>query len=134
MNITFASLKTTGKVETVWCVLDLGMSNYYSDLGYRDHIRDYLIVWGRRGGKLQTIVKRGHTKISINKDIYDQEFRENMWGFYQITYGQGMAIAKRIYKILKKDYIPFKADSLEEIDPNLPEQLNKLVFWETMKL
>lgn len=133
MKIEFAGLNTSGKVEMVWCLINIGKSQSYPGM-VGDHIRDYLIVWGRRGGKLQSKVLFGFSQINLNQNIFNPEFRENMWGSYQLTYGSGLAVAKRIFDIINKGYVPIKVNSLEEIDPNLPEQLNKLVFWETMKL
>ncbi len=114
MNITFAGLKTTGKVDTVWVVIELGRHQpqewYY----------DYVIAWGRRGGKLQSMTRLGYCRP-------DLEYNSDRFHRYS-------TIGKLINKKLNKEYESINEARLDEVYPEFKQDLDKLAFWETLKL
>ena len=118
MNITFAGLKTTGKVETVWVVLDLGTSR---EIGH-DWYHDYVIAWGRRGGKLQSMTRLGEHQPWF---LYRSDNR--------CGYGSSY-IGRLINKKLNKEYESIDKTRLADVYPEFEKDLDKLSFWETMKL
>lgn len=112
MKIEFAGLKTTGKVDTVWVVIDLGKhrnSMYY---------QNYIIAWGRRGGKLQCITRYGYRKVTLNGNGYSR--------FSQV----GQLINKKI----GHGYERIDEDKLNDVYPEFEKDIKKLSFWETLKL
>jgi hypothetical protein len=114
MKITFAGLKTTGKVETVWVVIELGKHQP------QDWYYDYVIAWGRRGGKLQSMTRLGYNRPNM---VY------NYNRYYRYS-----TIGKLINKKLNKEYESISADRLAEVYPEFEKDLDKLAFWETLKL
>ena len=116
MKITFAGLKTTGKVDTVWVVLDLGPSRKFA----YDSYRDYVIAWGRRGGKLQSMTRLGYDQSGL------------LYG--DTRYSKFSQIGKLINKKLDKEYESIDKTRLAEVYPDFEKDLDKLAFWETMKL
>ena len=116
MKITFAGLKTTGKVDTVWVVLDLGPSRKFA----YDSYRDYVIAWGRRGGKLQSMTQLGE---------------HQPWFIYGNTrYSKFSHIGRLINRKLNKEYESIDKTRLADVYPDFEKDLDKLSFWETMKL
>jgi hypothetical protein len=114
MKITFAGLKTTGKVDTVWVVIELGkhrQQEWYSD---------YVIAWGRRGGKLQSMTRLGYYPPSLD---YNSD-----------RYSRFSTIGKLINKKLNKEYKSIDETRLAEVYPEFKQDLDKLAFWETLKL
>ena len=72
MNITFASLKTTGKVETVWAVISMEQPSDKSLLRYHSiKFTDYIIVWGTRGGKLRTTRVKNDYVATVSDRAYE---------------------------------------------------------------
>jgi len=125
MKITFAGLKTTGKVETVWAVIELRPDPKYGG------IYDYLFLWGRRNGKLRTLVRQGYQRPAWN----------NVDGIFRNV---GM-VAGFINKKIKHGYEPVAVfdgliesknlkEELSAVYPGFDKQLDKLAVWETLKL
>jgi hypothetical protein len=115
MKITFAGLKTTGKVDTVWVVLELGKHQLQEWYYY-----DYVIAWGRRGGKLQSMTRLGYIQPNLEY---------NSARFHRYS-----TIGKLINKKLNKEYESISEDRLAEVYPDFEKDLDKLAFWETLKL
>lgn len=116
MSIFFAGLKTTGSVDTVWCVLELRQSiGSYGDSSYYD----YAIVWGRRGGKLQTVVLTNRFRP-----------RPGFNGWYS----KRSSIGSRINDKLKSGYERVSEDELHQVHPDFEKTLSKCEFWQRLKL
>jgi hypothetical protein len=122
MNITFAGLKTTGKVETVWAVIDL---ERITSPNRWTHYTDYIVVWGRRGGKLRT--------IRINQDYQITLNDEPRAATLILDRGYAGDAANRIYTKFKKGYKPVKAENLADVYPTFEKDLDKINFWEQLK-
>jgi hypothetical protein len=114
MKITFAGLKTSGKVETVWVVIELGTHQPQS------WYHDFVIAWGRRGGKLQSMTRLGYNQphLEYNSDRYHRF----------------STIGGMINKKLNNGYKSIDETQLDEVYPEFKQDLDKLAFWETLKL
>ena len=130
MNIVFAGLKTTGKVETVWAVMNLGEYTG-SDQYYTSY--NYAIVWGRRGGKLRTLVRYSMPTVVVSDRIYNPEFE--LTASHMIAQrGYGSRLIEKIFKMYKKGYLPVHADTLSDVYPEFEKDLDKIHFWQQFKL
>ena len=130
MNIVFAGLKTTGKVETVWAVMNLGVytgpDQYYTSY-------NYAIVWGRRGGKLRTLVRYSMPTVVVSDRIFNPEFE--LTASHMIAQrGYGSRLIEKIFKMYKKGYLPVHADTLSDVYPEFEKDLDKIHFWQQFKL
>ena len=135
MNITFASLKTTGKVETVWAVISMEQPSDKSLLRYNSiKFTDYIIVWGTRGGKLRTIRVKNDYVSTVSNRVYEIEEKgiptRAMW-----IIGSGYCgdATHRIFKKLKAGYRPVRAENLADVYPTFEKDLEKINFWEQFK-
>jgi hypothetical protein len=129
MKITFAGLKTTGKVETVWVVLEL--ERITSPNQWTNHT-DYIVVWGRRGGKLRTIRINQDYHITLNDKIFIDDY-EPRAATLILDRGYAGDAANRIYTKFKKGYKPVKAENLADVYPTFEKDLDKINFWEQLK-
>ena len=130
MNIVFAGLKTTGKVETVWAVMNLGEYTG-SDRYYTSY--NYAIVWGRRGGKLRTLVRYSQPTVVVSDRIYNPEF--DLTASHMIAHrGYGSKLIEKIFKMYKNGYLPVHADTLSDVYPEFEKDLDKIHFWQQFKL
>lgn len=128
MNIVFAGLKTTGKVEMVWCILDLGNSQRSR------FFHDYLIIWGRRHGKLQHVVRQAQPEFTLPDKIYDPVFIEGLWTTYQLfTDKINAPLCGKICKMIIDGYKPIQVTSLDEIDPNIEKRLERIELIQIIK-
>ena len=130
MNIVFAGLKTTGKVETVWTVMNLGEytgpDRYYTSY-------NYAIVWGRRRGKLRTLVRYSQPTVEVSDRIYNPEFE--LTASHMIAQrGYGSKLIEKIFKMYKNGYLPVHADTLSDVYPEFEKDLDKIHFWQQFKL
>ena len=136
MNITFASLKTTGKVETVWAVIsmehpsDKSLLTRYNSIKYTD----YIIVWGKRGGKLRTT----RVKNDYVSTVSDRAYEINEKGIptramWIVGSGYRGEAIHRIFKKLKAGYRPVRAENLADVYPEFEKDLAKINFWEQFK-
>ena len=136
MNITFASLKTTGKVETVWAVIsmehpsDKSLLTRYNSIKYTD----YIIVWGKRGGKLRTTRVKNDYVSTVSDRAYEinEKGIPTRPGWIVRTGYCGDAIF-RIHKKLKAGYRPVRAENLADVYPEFEKDLAKINFWEQFK-
>lgn len=141
MKIIFAGLKTTGKVETVWALIRLDqIKELYP--GYNDQltrsyganhgISDYVVTWGRRGGKLRYTV---HTSMSapVLKPIIYTDTSSSLLYDYAINW-MGTSLVKLIAKNHRKGYIAINTDQLSDVYPEFESDLTKICFWENLKL
>ena len=130
MNIVFAGLKTTGKVETVWAVMNLGEytgpDRYYTSY-------NYAIVWGRRGGKLRTVVRYSEPTVVVSDRIFNPQFE--LTASHMIAQrGYGSKLIEKIFKMYMKGYLPVQADKLSDVYPEFEKDLDKIHFWQQFKL
>lgn len=136
MNITFASLKTTGKVETVWAVISMEQPSDKSLLTRYTSIKftDYIIVWGKRGGKLRTIRIKNDYASTVSDRAYEinEKGIPTRPGWIVRTGYCGDAI-RRIHKKLKAGYRPVRAENLADVYPTFEKDLEKINFWEQFK-
>ena len=130
MNLVFAGLKLTGKVETVWAVMNLGeLQN--SESYYQLH--NYVIVWGRRGGKLQTLIRPRQPLVIVHDRIYLPE----TWIYAShivAQCGYGSTLINKIFCMIRKGYIPVESDKLSEVYPEFEKDLDKINFWQQFKI
>ena len=135
MKITFAGLKTTGKVEMVWAVMNLERSSYNHEYSEWSSIRytDYIIVWGRRGGKLRTLRIKDDYHCEISQRIFDDTMPLPNRSFFLVTRGHPGNIPSRVLEKLRQDYQPVKADKLSDIYPEFEYELDKINFWEQLR-
>lgn len=131
MKITFAGLKTTGKVDTVWAVIDLERYQYTWSNSVKK--TDFVIVWGRRGGKLQRLRINDAYYFRINNRIYIDGFDKNLSKYYLASEGYTDDIASRIFEKLRDGYHPVPAVSINDVYPTFSEDLSKIDFWEKLK-
>ena len=138
MNIVFAGLKTTGKVETVWAVMNLGVytspDRDHPSYNYGHYTSyNYAIVWGRRGGKLRTLVRRNMNTVVVHERIFNPEFE--LTASHMIAQrGYGSRLIEKIFKMYKKGYLPVQADKLSDVYPEFEKDLDKIHFWQQFKL
>ena len=130
MNIVFAGLKTTGKVETVWAVMNLGEytgpDRYYTSY-------NYAIVWGRRGGKLRTLARYSQPTVVVSDRIFNPAFE--LTASHMIAQrGYGSKLIEKIFKMYKNGYLPVHADTLSDVYPEFEKDLDKIHFWQQFKL
>ena len=135
MNITFASLKTTGKVETVWAVISMEQPSDKSLLRYTSiKFTDYIIVWGTRGGKLRTTRVKNDYVATVSDRAYEINEKgiptRAMWIVGSGYRGEGI---HRIFKKLKAGYRPVRAENLADVYPEFEKDLAKINFWEQFK-
>ena len=135
MNITFASLKTTGKVETVWAVIsmehpsDKSLLTRYVSIKYTD----YIIVWGKRGGKLRSIRIKNDYLATLNDRAYDVTKGIPTRATWLVKSGYAGDTVYRIRDKLKAGYIPVRAENLADVYPTFEKDLEKINFWEQFK-
>jgi hypothetical protein len=135
MNITFASLKTTGKVETVWAVIDIGkpanmeLTTMYHTIKFTD----YIIVWGKRGGKLRKKKKKNDYLATLNDRAYDVTKGIPTRANWLVKSGYAGDTVYRIRDKLKAGYIPVRAENLADVYPTFEKDLEKINFWEQFK-
>ena len=129
MKITFAGLKTTGKVDTVWAVINVGptLDGYYNNQYYCD----YLIVWGRRGGKLQTTMKYSYPKIHFTPST---EWNPQWIKAHQLC-GNDNSLKYKVYNMIQSGYMPIQLTDIkyEDVYPEFENDLSKLSIWEVLK-
>lgn len=144
MKITFAGLKTTGKVDTVWAVMNLERSSeqHYYPPWTIFRYTDYIIVWGRRGGKLRSLRINDEFHFEIPCDFFDDPLsipaRSDSIGDFAflrslvggVTFGD---ISVRILEKLRNGYVPVKADNLSDVYPEFEHDLGKINFWEQLR-
>jgi hypothetical protein len=136
MNITFASLKTTGKVETVWAVISMGQPSDKSLLTRFSSIKftDYIIVWGKRGGKLRSIRVMNDYVSTVNDSAYEiKEKGIPTRASWIVRTGYCGEAIQRIHKKLKAGYRPVRAENLADVYPEFEKDLAKINFWEQFK-
>ena len=136
MNITFASLKTTGKVETVWAVIDIGkpanmeLTTMYHTIKFTD----YIIVWGKRGGKLRSIRIKNDYVSTVSDRAYEiKEKGIPTRAIWIVKSGYAGDAIQRIHKKLKAGYFPVRAENLADVYPTFEKDLEKINFWEQFK-
>ena len=127
MKIIFAGLKTTGKVDTVWAIVELRENMQRPPLWDQRNIDplgllriyDYMIVWGRPNGKKRTRIEQGYMDPNFG------------------------IIAHLINDKIKQGYKPvFKYETnvvnstskLSDISPNFETELERLATWELLKV
>ena len=136
MNITFASLKTTGKVETVWAVISMEQASDKSLLTRYTSIKftDYIIVWGKRGGKLRTTRVKNDYSATLGDRAYEiKEKGIPTRANWLIKSGYAGDAVHRIHRKLKAGYRPVRAENLADVYPTFEKDLEKINFWEQFK-
>lgn len=131
MKLTFAGLKTTGKVETVWAVINLGASQH--KYIFKDYMRDYLIVWGQRGGKLQTTIKYGYPDLYFTPS--STEWNPRWIKAHQQGCNRDNSLQYKVYNMIKLGYVPVQLTDMkyEDVYPEFENDLSKLSMWEILK-
>ena len=135
MKLTFASLKTTGKVETVWAVISMEQPSDKSLLTRYVSIKytDYIIVWGKRGGKLRSIRIKNDYLATLNDRAYDVTKGIPTRATWLVKSGYAGDTVYRIRNKLKAGYIPVRAENLADVYPEFEKDLAKINFWEQFK-
>lgn len=137
MKIIFAGLKTTGKVDTVWAIVELRENMQRPPLwGQRNReplvllrTYDYMIVWGRRNGKMRN-------RIEYCLQRPDWNYMGNNFKNFGIIAQIGNDKIKQGYKPVFKyetNVVNYTA-KLSDISPNFETELERLATWELLKV
>jgi len=123
MKIIFVGIKTTGKVETVWAVVKLNPTT--TTVG--DYSHNYMIAWGRRNGKLCSLVK--------------YELYSPTWNPFTRTFSKFGMVARLCNAKIKQGYEPIVVldndhpvytSNLPGISPTFIEDLEKLACFQIL--